>query len=63
MASCGSPTSTVGMLTWDEEMLPRVEPPARSARLQKVWVGTPAFCKPGERVRRKRRLWCSAGWR
>ena len=34
--------STVFRETWVLAMLPRVEPPARSARLVKSWTATPA---------------------
>ena len=42
MASWGRPMSTVGMDRWALLMLPKVEPPGRSARLLYRCTGTPA---------------------
>ncbi len=43
MASWARPMSTMGMAIWWPSRLPRVEPPRTSARLAKIWTGTPAF--------------------
>ena len=43
MASWLTPISTMGIRIWRPSRLPRVLPPATSARLAKVCTGTPAF--------------------
>ena len=54
IASWGIPTSTACMLTWIFERFPKVDPPAESLRLAKVWKGTLAFAQmPSKTARLK----------